>query len=740
AAAAPTQVSADAAPNTATPIKHLVVIFQENVSFDHYFATYPKATNPEGEPAFHAAADTPKTIDTLEQAGLLSNNPNKANSANGADASEPFRMDRSQAASADQNHGYTAEQAAYDGGKMDLFPAHTGKGSAGGAGSFGTKGQVMGYYDGNTVTALWNYAQTYAMNDNAYTSTFGPSTPGAINLVSGQTNGAILPPGYTLEKDGSYDKGRVVPDGNGGWTMISDLDPTDDVCSKGKTTLMGGRNIGNLLNDRHVSWGWFEGGFDLAAKNADGTTGCQRSTLSDVTKVRSADYIPHHEPFQYYPSTANPKHIRPSSAEVVGTDHDGGANHQYDTTDFFAALKAGNMPAVSFMKAPAYQDGHAGYSDPLDGQAFITEVTNAVQKSKFWKDTAIIVTYDDSDGWYDHAHAIVNPSDLKIKGYDVYSGDACGTGTPLPGVFGQPAEGRCGDETGSCGKSAIFARIVRSGLLSGSGMINTTGLPFTNLAHDKRRERANVKIGAPKEVFAGEARVAITPESAVQLQKLGYDCAIEAGAGLAAGFADAAYAAAGVEILPTAEALWDAADIVVKVRGPEETEAARLRKGQTLISFFWPAQNEALLEQCRAQGANVIAMDMVPRISRAQKMDALSSMANIAGYRAVVEAANNFGRFFTGQVTAAGKVPPARVLIVGAGVAGLAAIGASTSLGAMTYAFDVRPEVAEQIESMGAEFVYLDFEESQQDGAATGGYAAPSSPEFREKQLEKFRE
>jgi H+-translocating NAD(P) transhydrogenase subunit alpha len=248
-----------------------------------------------------------------------------------------------------------------------------------------------------------------------------------------------------------------------------------------------------------------------------------------------------------------------------------------------------------------------------------------------------------------------------------------------------------------------------------------------------------VKIGAPKEVVAGEARVALTPESAVQLQKLGFDCLVETGAGMAAGFSDAAYAAAGVRVVDTAEALWREADVVVKVRGPEEDEARRLRKGQTLISFFWPAQNPELLELCRSRGARVLAMDMVPRISRAQKMDALSSMANIAGYRAVIEAGNHFGRFFTGQITAAGKVPPARVLVVGAGVAGLAAIGTATSLGAITYAFDVRPEVAEQIESMGAEFVFLEFEEAQ-DGAATGGYAAPSSPEFREKQLARFRE
>ena len=232
----------------------------------------------------------------------------------------------------------------------------------------------------------------------------------------------------------------------------------------------------------------------------------------------------------------------------------------------------------------------------------------------------------------------------------------------------------------------------------------------------------------------------MTPESAVALQKLGYECLIEAGAGLSAGFSDAAYEAAGVGVVKTPAALWKGADIIAKVRPPNATEAKRLIEGKTLISFFYPAQNEKQMGKVAGQGATVLAMDMVPRISRAQKMDALSSMANIAGYRAVIEAGNNFGRFFTGQITAAGKVPPAKVLVIGAGVAGLAAIGTATSLGAITYAFDVRPEVAEQIESMGAEFVFLDFEESQQDGAETGGYAAPSSPEFREKQLEKFRE
>ena len=249
-----------------------------------------------------------------------------------------------------------------------------------------------------------------------------------------------------------------------------------------------------------------------------------------------------------------------------------------------------------------------------------------------------------------------------------------------------------------------------------------------------------MKVGAPKETAPGEARVALTPESAGRIQKLGYACMVEAGAGLAASIPDAAYEEAGVEVVGSAEELWAGADVVVKVREPSAEEVDAAPEGKTLISFVWPAANEELLARMNAKGMSVLAMDMVPRISRAQKMDALSSMANIAGYRAVIEAGNNFGRFFMGQMTAAGKVAPARVLVVGAGVAGLAAIGTSVSLGAITLAFDVRPEVAEQIESMGAEFVFLDFEEEQQDGAATGGYAAPSSPEFREKQLEKFRE
>ncbi len=247
-----------------------------------------------------------------------------------------------------------------------------------------------------------------------------------------------------------------------------------------------------------------------------------------------------------------------------------------------------------------------------------------------------------------------------------------------------------------------------------------------------------MKIGVPTETAAGEMRVAMTPSSAAQIQKLGHTCLIQAGAGKNAQFSDADYEAAGVTIIKTAAELWKQADVIAKVRPPSDTEAKRLNKDKTLISFAYPSQNQELLDLGKSKGASIVAMDMVPRISRAQKMDALSSMANIAGYRSVIEAGNHFGRFFTGQITAAGKVPPAKVLVIGAGVAGLAAIGTAQSLGAIVRAFDVRPEVSEQIESMGAEFLFLDFDDAT-DGAETGGYAAPSSPEFREKQLECFQ-
>jgi NAD(P) transhydrogenase subunit alpha len=247
-----------------------------------------------------------------------------------------------------------------------------------------------------------------------------------------------------------------------------------------------------------------------------------------------------------------------------------------------------------------------------------------------------------------------------------------------------------------------------------------------------------MKIGVPKEVHAGERRVATTPDVAKQLIDMGFDVAVESGAGAAASFSDAAYVAAGCEIAGSAEDLWRGAEIVLKVRAPEAGEAGLLGSGQTLISFVWPAQNPVLLETLTRSGATVMAMDSVPRISRAQKMDALSSMGNIAGYRAVVEAAQHFGRFFTGQITAAGKVPPAKVLVIGAGVAGLAAIGAARSMGAIVRSFDTRPEVKEQVESMDAEFLMLDFED--EDGSGEGGYAKVMSAEFIKAEMALFAE
>ena len=248
-----------------------------------------------------------------------------------------------------------------------------------------------------------------------------------------------------------------------------------------------------------------------------------------------------------------------------------------------------------------------------------------------------------------------------------------------------------------------------------------------------------MKIGVPRETHAGERRVATTPDVAVQLIKLGFDVAVESGAGEHASYSDGAYKEAGCEVLAARSDLWQQSDIILKVRAPEGDEAAGLRSDQTLISFLWPGQNAELLQQLTDSGATVMAMDSVPRISRAQKMDALSSMANIAGYRAVVEAAQHFGRFFTGQITAAGKVPPAKVMVIGAGVAGLAAIGAAKSMGAIVRAFDTRPEVKEQVESMDAEFLMLDFEDDE-DGAGEGGYAKTMSEEFIKAEMALFAE
>jgi len=419
---------------TTTPIKHLVVIFQENVSFDHYFGTYPNALNLAGEQPFHAAPGAP-TVNGLGPA-LLTHNPN-LNGANLTGATNPFRLSSSQASTADQDHDYTPEQQAFDGGQMDLFPLNTGAGGTGTPPVFNTTGLVMGYYDGNTVTAYWNYAQNFAMSDNSYDTNFGPSIPGALNLVSGQTNGAI---------DNENGTGSLVGDGNGGYTVNSDADPLGDVCSTatGEKFSMGGQNIGDLLNAKGITWGFFEGGFDLTVTNANGTTGCSRSTTSAVTAINKKDYIPHHQPFQYYASTANPTHARPASIEEIG--HSGPANHQYDIHDFFDAVKRGNFPALSFLKAPGYQDGHAGYSDPTDEQTFVVNVINFLQQTPEWPSTAVVIAYDDSDGWYDHQMSpIVNRSATAADSLSAVG--SCGTGgsaTTLPGISAPNAQGRCG--------------------------------------------------------------------------------------------------------------------------------------------------------------------------------------------------------------------------------------------------------------------------------------------------------
>jgi phospholipase C len=399
-------------PKTATPIKHLVVIFDENISFDHYFGTYPFAANTDGS-TFKAKRGTP-TVNGLYTkitkkgpvGPLLTNNPNSYN---------PTRLTHSQALTCDQNHGYTPEQQAVNGGKMDKFVQFTESPSncAAGTTEFFQPGLVMDYFDGNTVTGLWNYAQNYAMGDNNFDTVFGPSTPGAINVISGNSGGsfAVNPTTGAVEPDpGSVS--ALNSDGLG--TIYGDLDPAYDDCSNNSHTstnpvgITTGKNIGDLLNAKNITWGWFQGGFTPTGKNAAGFAVCG-SAHQNIGGATVTDYSPHHEPFQYYKSTANPKHLPPSSEAAIG--HTDQANHQYDLSSFYQTLKYGNVPAVSYLKAPAFQDGHAGYSNPLDEQTFLVNTINRIELSKDWKSTAIVVTYDDSDGWYDHqVMPIVNGS------------------------------------------------------------------------------------------------------------------------------------------------------------------------------------------------------------------------------------------------------------------------------------------------------------------------------------------
>jgi phospholipase C len=424
----------DRSKQTATPIKHLVVLFDENVSFDHYFGTYPYAPNTGGT-NFHASPKTPR-VSNLVTSHKLKNNPN---------AYDPARLGPDQALTCDQNHAYTSEQKAVDGGKNDQYVENVSVDTCSG-GLFGAPGLSMDYYDGNTVTALWNYAQQYALSDNSYDSTFGPSTPGALNLVSGQTHGAVALTSVTHQK--TTDAYAVVdPDKNGVGTVINDPDPAYDDCSdKNHTSTnnlasLQGKNVGDLLNSRGVTWGWFQGGFaPTTAYAGSGTFAVCGAAHDNIGGTSEVDYSPHHNPFEYYASTSNPHHVAPKNLAEVG--HNGRANHEYDLSWFTKAAKAGSLPAVSFVKAPEYQDGHAGYSDPLDEQHFLVNEINAIQSSPDWKNTAIVIAYDDSDGWYDHVSApITNGSNstndaavcstAKAPARGAYL-DRCGPGPRLP--------------------------------------------------------------------------------------------------------------------------------------------------------------------------------------------------------------------------------------------------------------------------------------------------------------------
>ncbi|HEY7961902.1 MAG TPA: alkaline phosphatase family protein [Solirubrobacteraceae bacterium] len=404
----------------ATPIRHLVVIFEENATFDHYFGAYPHAANPPGEPAFTARPGTP-SVNGLSET-LLTDNPNEDN---------PQRLDRAQALTCDQDHHYQAEQEAYDGGLMDKFVQDTAGSECTGA-EPGPTGQnkttVMDYYDGNTITALWNYAQYYTLGDNSFQTQFGPSTPGHLNLISGETGGASATKANSSLANGS---------------LIGNAYPAYDDCvgdggkpggvSSAALISMSGRNVGDLLNAQGVTWGWFQGGFTPTGKTPEGRAEC-RSAHANLGGAKTySDYVSYHEPFQYYASTANEHHLPPAWPGAVG--HSDQANHQYDLSYFTAALSEGNLPAVSFLKPSAYEDGHPGYSDPLDEQRYLVDTIDAIERSPAWPSTAIVISWDDSDGWYDHVMApIVRPS---ASPQDALEGPGkCGAmPSPLPPAY-----------------------------------------------------------------------------------------------------------------------------------------------------------------------------------------------------------------------------------------------------------------------------------------------------------------
>ena len=395
-------------------IEHLVVIVQENVSFDHYFATYPLAENRRGEPRFEPRAGTP-SINGLN-AGVIASNPN---------STKPFRLGRTQLLICNPTPYYPSEQSAYHAGLLDRFPEFTGQTATTSPPcevGLGT-GVVMGYYDGNTVMALWNYAQNFAMSDNFFGTTYGQSVTGHINMISGQTHGVIVAQAVG-DVNIAVVQGTLY--GNAGAAF-------DDCRGGGSQVYLTGSNVGDLLNARGVTWGWFSAGFTPTSRNSDGTAVCG-ARHTDITGLTTTDYNPS-EPFQKYASTANPHHLPPTSVATIGYSDQ--ANHQYDFDSFWDAASAGHLPAVSFLKGPQYQSGHAQGSNPLDEQGFLVNTINRLQALPEWDSMAIIVTWDDSGGWYDHVMPpIVNQS--KTAADSLTGEGACGAAAP--GAY----QGRCG--------------------------------------------------------------------------------------------------------------------------------------------------------------------------------------------------------------------------------------------------------------------------------------------------------
>ncbi|MFT4046898.1 MAG: alkaline phosphatase family protein [Solimonas sp.] len=453
--------SYDPAPGitTATPIKHLVVIFGENISFDHYFGTYPYNVNTDTPTdtstftLFRDDATVPDAINNyLADTTLLTANPNYVDTANYAAyntyATNPFLLPTSRAKTASQDHSYNGEQIAFDGisgtALLDAYPYRGKADDSTSSDPTYNKGLVMGYYDGTTVTGFWNYAQRYALSDSSY-GQFGPSTVGVINLIAGQTNGVNTAEATATAVSGS----DVIDGGNDYYTVVADPSPLDDICSaetdySGGLVRLSGQNIGDLLKDAGVTYGGFSGGFDLTRSNSDGSTGCLRTSSTTSTTWNDAtislvhssvyDYVPHHAFFNYWASTANASHARPSCLtenasdySCIGVDGDT-ANHNYDINDFFDAVNAGDFPAVSFLKAIKVEDGHASNSDPINEQAFVIRVINFLQQRSDWKNTAVVVLYDDSDGWYDHqAGPLVATSESSLDYLNSTSGYSCTT-------------------------------------------------------------------------------------------------------------------------------------------------------------------------------------------------------------------------------------------------------------------------------------------------------------------------